>query len=253
MSTPYETYTDAADPELDELYRAITGRKAFSYNAAGDPLYRVAADRMIQNGRLAMRDTMGQAAALTGGYGSSYAQGVGQQRYDEYLRQLSEVIPQYYSLAFQQYQAQGDALRDAYGLARQRDQDAYAREQDAAAAARAAEAAAYARQQDAAAAARAAEAAAYARQQDAYKQLYNLIVNAGYEPTDEELAAAGMTRAQADALLHKQQQAAAGAHSSSSSGRKKKTAQQQGNIPKVPYRRGGGGGSMKKDRTVSAM
>ena len=225
----------AADPELDELYRAITGRKAFSYNAMSDPLYRAAADRTIQNGRLAMRDTMGQAAALTGGYGSSYAQGVGQQRYDEYLRQLSEAIPQYYSLAFQQYQAQGNALRDAYGLARQRDQDAYAREQDAAAAARA------------------AEAAAYARQQDAYKQLYALIVNAGYEPTDEELAAAGMTRAQADALLHKKQQAASGARTYSSSGRKKKTAQQKGNIPKVPYRRGGGGGTGNKDRSVSAM
>ena len=35
----------AADPELDELYRAITGRKAFSYNALSDPLYRAAADR----------------------------------------------------------------------------------------------------------------------------------------------------------------------------------------------------------------
>ena len=227
------TGESAADPELDELYRAITGRKAFSYNAMSDPLYRAAADRYIQNGRLAMRDTMGQAAALTGGYGSSYAQGVGQQRYDEYLRQLSEAIPQYYSLAFQQYQAQGDALRDAYSLARQRDQDAYAREQDAAAAARA------------------AEAAAYARKQDAYKQLYALIVNAGYEPTDEELAAAGMTRAQADALLRKQQ-AASSAHAYST-GRKKKTAQQKGNIPKVPYRRGAGGGSMNKDRTVSAM
>ena len=206
----------AADSELDELYRAITGRKAFSYNALSDPLYRAAADRTIQNGRLAMRDTMGQAAALTGGYGSSYAQGVGQQHYDEYLRQLSEAIPQYYSLAFQQYQAQGDALRDAYGLARQRHQDAYA------------------------------------RQQDAYKQLYALIVNAGYEPTDEELAAAGMTRAQADALLHKQQQAASGARTYST-GRKKKTAQQKGNIPKVPYRRGGGGGTGNKDRNVSAM
>lgn len=114
------------DPELDSLYAAITGRKAFSYNAAADPLYRAAADRYIQNGRLAMRDTVGQAAALTGGYGNTYAQTAGQQRYDEYLRGLAEAIPQYYSLAFRQYQAQGEALRDAYDLARQRDADAYA-------------------------------------------------------------------------------------------------------------------------------
>jgi hypothetical protein len=224
MSTTYD-YTpageSAADPELDELYRAITGRKAFSYSAAKDPLYRVAADRAIQNGRLAMRDTMGQAASLTGGYGSSYAQGVGQQRYDEYLRGLADAVPEYYRLAFQQYQAQGDALRDAYGLARQRDQDAYAR------------------QQDAAAAARAAEAAAYARQQDAYKQLYNLIVNAGYEPTDEELAAAGMTRAQAEALLRRQQQSAGG-RAGSGGGRKKQSGSKPAQSPRP---RGGGSGA----------
>jgi hypothetical protein len=203
MST-YETIPAAgSDPELDALYAAITGRRAFRYSAAEDPLYRVAADRYIQNGRLAMRDTVGRAAALTGGYGSSYAQAAGQQQYDEYLRGLSEAIPQYYSLAFQQYQAQGQALQDAYDLARQRSQDAYGR------------------QRDAAADARAAENAAYARQKDAYQQLYNLIVNAGYVPTDEELAAAGMTRAQAEALLGGRKQSGSAAGSGGSGGRGK--------------------------------
>lgn len=213
--TNYDTaYTP--DPELDSLYAAITGRKAFSYNANSDPLYRSAADRMIQNGRLAMRDTMGQAAALTGGYGSTYAQAKGQQTYDEYLRGLSEVIPQYYSLAFQQYRAQGDALKDAYGLARQRDADAYARQQDA-----------WARERQAAADAAAAEQQAYARRQDAYKQLYQLITVSGYQPSDEDLAAAGMTRPQAQALLDQYAQAHApkssGGSSRSSSSKTKKT------------------------------
>ena len=81
--------TGPADAELEELYQALMGRRSFSYNAAEDPMYRSVADRYVQNGRLAMRDTMGSAAALTGGYGSSYAQAVGQQSFDEYLRQLS--------------------------------------------------------------------------------------------------------------------------------------------------------------------
>ena len=186
----YHNYPASSDPELDSLYAAITGRQAFSYKADQDPLYRSAADRNIQNGRMAMRDTMGQAAALTGGYGSSYAQAVGQQQYDEYLRSLAQVLPQYYSMAWQRYEAQGQALRDAYDLARQRRQDDYARQRDE-----------EERERAAAAAAQAAEARDYARQQDSYKQLYQLIFSSGYVPTDEELSAAGMSRDQADALL----------------------------------------------------
>ena len=186
----YHNYPASSDPELDSLYAAITGRQAFSYKADQDPLYRSAADRTIQNGRMAMRDTMGQAAALTGGYGSSYAQAVGQQQYDEYLRSLAQVLPQYYSMAWQRYEAQGQALRDAYDLARQRRQDDYARQRDE-----------EERERAAAAAAQAAEARDYARQQDSYKQLYQLIFSSGYVPTDEELSAAGMSRDQADALL----------------------------------------------------
>ena len=186
----YHNYPASSDPELDSLYAAITGRQAFSYKADQDPLYRSAADRTIQNGRMAMRDTMGQAAARTGGYGSSYAQAVGQQQYDEYLRSLAQVLPQYYSMAWQRYEAQGQALRDAYDLARQRRADDYARQRDE-----------EERERAAAAAAQAAEARDYARQQDSYKQLYQLIFSSGYVPTDEELSAAGMSRAQADALL----------------------------------------------------
>ena len=108
------------DRELEELYAAVTGRPAFSYTPGNDPLYRSYAERYVQNGRLAMRDTLGQAAALTGGYGSSYAQSVGQQRYDEYLRSLSEALPEFYGMAWQRYQAEGEVLKDAYGLGRQR-------------------------------------------------------------------------------------------------------------------------------------
>ena len=114
MASIFSREENGLDAEVEALYQAIMGRQPFSYRAADDPLYRSYADRYVQNGRLAMRDTMGSAAALTGGYGSSYAQGVGQQRYDEYLRQLSEAVPELYGMAFQRYQAEGEALRDAY-------------------------------------------------------------------------------------------------------------------------------------------
>ena len=178
-----------ADAELEELYAAITGRPAFSYSPGSDPLYRSYADRYVQNGRLAMRDTQGRAAALTGGYGSSYAQSVGQQRYDEYLRSLGEVMPELYGLAWQRYQAEGDRLRGAYDMTRQRGEDAYRRERDALADER------YEAERQ-----REAEALARKQQQESYEQLYKLIASTGYVPTDEELEAAGLTREQAEAL-----------------------------------------------------
>ena len=105
------------DAELERLYAAITGRPAFSYDPASDPVYNSYAQSYQRRGRLAMRDTMGQAAALTGGYGSSYAQSVGQQQYDSYLQSLGEALPELYGMAWQRYNAEGDALKTAWELA----------------------------------------------------------------------------------------------------------------------------------------
>ena len=185
---PYEVN---ADREVEQLYSAITQRPAFSYAPASDPLYRGYADRYVQGGRLAMRDTVGQSAALTGGYASSYAQSAGQQRYDEYLRQLGEVLPELYGQAWERYRAEGADLREQYGLAWERRADQYRRGRDALADRR------WETEQQQ----KAAESA-YRRQQDSYAQLYKLIASTGYQPTDAELEAAGLSRAQAEALRY---------------------------------------------------
>lgn len=188
------------DAELEALYQALIGRQPFRYRAQDDPLYRSYADRYVQSGRMAMRDTMGSAAALTGGYGSSYAEAAGQQQFDEYLRLLSEALPELYGMAYEQYRDEGDALRDRYDLAHQREEDAYARERDAVAAE-------YQRQRDALADERYAseqESKAaqqrYKQQQDSYRNLVSLISNTGYVPTNSELSAAGLSRSSAQAL-----------------------------------------------------
>ena len=108
------------DAELERLYAAITGRPAFTYDPPSDPLYNSYAQSYRRRGRLAMRNTMGQAAALTGGYGSSYAQSVGQQQYDSYLQSLGEALPELYGMAWQRYNAEGDALKTAWELASER-------------------------------------------------------------------------------------------------------------------------------------
>jgi hypothetical protein len=74
----------------------------FKYDLNGDALYQQYKDKYTQQGKLAMADAMGQASALTGGYGNSYAATVGNQAYQAYLGQLNDVIPELYQLAYDQ-------------------------------------------------------------------------------------------------------------------------------------------------------
>ena len=171
------------DAELERLYAAITGRPAFSYDPASDPVYNSYAQSYQRRGRLAMRDTMGQAAALTGGYGSSYAQSVGQQQYDSYLQSLGEALPELYGMAWQRYNAEGDALKTAWELASERSEVRRESEREAA--------------EREAAAQKSAETA----RRENYDRLYKLIYNSGYNPNGTELSDSGMTGGQAAALL----------------------------------------------------
>ena len=107
-------YDSRYDEQIRQLYEQITGRRPFRYDSATDPLYQQYAQRYTEQGAQAMRDTMGRAAALTGGYGSSYAQSVGQQQFDAYLRRLADVLPQTYGMALDAYRAEGDELQRRY-------------------------------------------------------------------------------------------------------------------------------------------
>ena len=87
-------------------------REAFSYDPNEDPVYRAYRRQYTRLGKLAMEDTVGKAAALTGGYGNSYAETAGQQAYGQYLQKLGDTIPTLYSAAYDRYLAEGEALYD---------------------------------------------------------------------------------------------------------------------------------------------
>lgn len=123
-------YVSGWDKELDALYDQIASRGAFSYDLGKDPVYRQYREQYQSAGRMAMEDTMGRAAALTGGYGSSYGQQAGQQAYNAYLQKLNEVVPELYAQAREQYDREGSALYDRYDLVRSRDASDYARYRD---------------------------------------------------------------------------------------------------------------------------
>lgn len=111
------TYAGTYDDDLLNAYNAILNREGFQYNLNDDALYQQYADNYMAAGKLAMKNSMGNAAALTGGYGSSYGQAVGQQTYDAYLQSLGDKALEMYDRAYARYQDEGQRLKDAYGLA----------------------------------------------------------------------------------------------------------------------------------------
>jgi hypothetical protein len=124
----YESkYTD----QLQGLYDRIMNREKFSYDLNGDMLYRQYADQYTRQGRMAMQDTMGQAATLTGGYGNSYAQTAGQQVFQGYLQQLNNMVPELANAAYNRYAQEGNELQNQYALAQSAEQLDYGRYQDA--------------------------------------------------------------------------------------------------------------------------
>ena len=123
-------YTSAWSDQIGAILDQIMNREKFSYDLNGDALYQQYADQYTQMGKMAMMDTMGQAAAMTGGYGNSYAQSVGQQAYQGYLQQLAEVVPELYGMALDQYNQEGQNMMNQYSLLVDQDQQDYGRYRD---------------------------------------------------------------------------------------------------------------------------
>lgn len=102
---------------LENAFNAFNNREKFSYDLNGDALYQQYKDKYINQGRLAMADTIGQASAMTGGYGSSYAVTAGNQAYQSHLQNLNDIVPQLYQMAYDKYVQEGQDMKDAYSMA----------------------------------------------------------------------------------------------------------------------------------------
>ena len=120
-ATAYDThinagFTYANEQAYQDAMNAYQNRNKFSYDINGDALYQQYKDKYIQQGKLAMADTMGQAAAMTGGYGNSYAASVGNQAYQASLQNLNDVSLQLYQMAYDRYNQEGQDLYNKYGM-----------------------------------------------------------------------------------------------------------------------------------------
>ena len=123
--------------QMGDLADQYANRGPFQVNLANDALYKQYAQQYAQMGKRAMQDTMGQAVGLTGGYGSSYAQNVGQQAYNQQLQGLNDAALSIYDRAKARWDSEGDAmlrqldlLGNQYERERAADTEAYSRYRD---------------------------------------------------------------------------------------------------------------------------
>ena len=212
-----------ANDQATAIYDKIMNRGEFTFDLNKDKLYQQYRDLYAQMGRGAMEDTMGQAAALTGGYGSTYSQNAGQQAYNSYLQKLNEVVPELYTAAYNRYNQEGQNLMNLYTMARSNADSAYERDYNQwynrLQLERSDEDTAYNRKQTEEQKKLTQEETDYERKQNAWSRLSSLITTTGYQPSDEELAAAGMSANEAAYLRqYYQQQLAAASNKSGGSG-----------------------------------
>lgn len=123
-------YESRWQEKQQQAYDAVTNRQKFKFSPSGDPMYQQYRQQYQRQAKLGMQDTMGQAAAMNGGYGSSYAQMAGQQAYNSEMQKLNDRMPELYQLALDKYQQEGQELLQRWQMASQMENQDYSRYQD---------------------------------------------------------------------------------------------------------------------------
>lgn len=121
------------EDQISSILDNIMNRPKFSYTSedmVNDDLYKMYRDQYMRQGNLAMRDTMGDAAALTGGYGNTYASAAGQQAYDNYVSMLNDKALDFYDRAYQRYNDEGQNLYNQMNVVTGLDNTDYQRHRD---------------------------------------------------------------------------------------------------------------------------
>jgi len=97
------TYNNRYDADINAQLYGLVNTPVFSYDASQDPLYSQYRKQYIREGKRAAEDTMGNAAAMSGGIPSSYAVTAAGQAQNYYNSQLTDKIPELYQIAYNKY------------------------------------------------------------------------------------------------------------------------------------------------------
>ncbi len=99
-----DAFTSKYSEQIANLLDSIYNQESFSYNPTTDEGFQNYKSMYQNNARRAMQDTLGSAAQLTGGYGSTAAQTAAQQSYDQTMSGLNSAYLDFWDRAYQQYQ-----------------------------------------------------------------------------------------------------------------------------------------------------
>ena len=158
--------------EYQKLLDEVTGMGSFSYDPQNDPSYGALKKTYLREGERARDDALAKVSAATGGAPSSYAVTAAQQAGDYYNTQFAGMVPTLEQNAYQRYLKDFSTKLGQLGAMdtdREFDYNAYLD--------------------------------SYDQQQDAYNKLVALMTSYDYKPSEEEMAAAGMTEEQMKAIL----------------------------------------------------
>ena len=163
-------------PAYQKLLDDVASMGSFSYDAKNDPSASALKKTYLREGERARADTLAKVSAATGGAPSSYAVTAAQQAGDYYNTQFTDKLMGLEENAYQRYLNDFSTKLSQLGAMnadREFDFNAYLQN--------------YEREQ--------------AVKQENYNKLMALMTGYYYEPTAEELEAAGMTTAQKNAVL----------------------------------------------------
>ena len=103
MSYYKEDYQNPYQSQYDQALNAVMNQKGWSYNPENDQAYQAAKKQYMREADRATQNTMGQAAAMTGGIPSTAAVNAASQAGDYYRTQLSDQLGNYMDKSYQRY------------------------------------------------------------------------------------------------------------------------------------------------------
>lgn len=115
-----------SSPYANQLKSALNTVTNWSYDPTQDASYQALARVYNERGNRAAADTLGQAASLNGGYGTSYAVTAAQQARNQYNQEFAAQIPELEQRAYDRANTSLSALREADNTKYQRYADTYA-------------------------------------------------------------------------------------------------------------------------------
>ena len=99
-----------------EMAAARQNLANFKYDPMQDANYQAMAQIYGQRGNIAAQDTLGDAASLNGGFGTSYAVSAAQQARNQYNEELAALVPEFEQNAYNRMATNYGLLQDSYGL-----------------------------------------------------------------------------------------------------------------------------------------